>query len=124
LGVRIDAGVMPPGVAFHARWPGLGVILTKSAKSKFCPGVCGPPNTEGVIIEEGSAMFFGGGVDGGCMRDLGGFAGDGDVARNSSRSAPSSPDFPFLLSLERRPKLPLLRFDVGVRGGDEWMLKE
>jgi len=75
-------------------------------------------------MEEGSAIFFGGGVDGGCMRDLGGFAGDGDVARKSSKSAPSSPDFPFLLSFERRPRLPLLRFDVGVRGGDDWILNE
>jgi hypothetical protein len=65
------------------------------------------------------SLFFGGGVDGGCMRALAdGLAGDGDVARNSSRSAPSSPDLPFL-SLIRLPTLPLLRTGGGVRGADD-----
>jgi len=72
---------------------GDGVMFTKSAKSKFCEGVFGAPkpeenmfgvpNAPGVFItEDGSAMFFGGGVEGGCMRRaVDGFAGEGDVAR-------------------------------------------
>lgn len=121
-----------PGVLGHGRWPGLGVILTKSEKSKFCDGVCGAPNTDSspepppgvVIIDEGRAIFLGGGVDGGCMRALeAGFAGDGEVARKRRRSAPSSPDLPFL-SLPLRPRLPRLRAGGGVRGGEECMLKE
>jgi hypothetical protein len=103
-GVLMVPGVFIAGVLGHARCPGLGVIFTKSEKSKFCEGVCGAPKTESnpppapgvVIIEEGKAIVFGGGVDGGCMRAREvGFAGDGDVARNKRRSAPSSPDFPF-----------------------------
>ncbi len=65
-------------------------MLTKSAKSKFWEGVFGantpkmlpalPPGV--VIIDEGKAGFFGGGVEGGCIRArVVGFAGDGDVAR-------------------------------------------
>lgn len=122
------------GVLGHARWPGLGVMLTKSAKSNPCEGVCGPlkadsrpPPPPGVVImEDGRArsLFLGGGVDGGCIRVLADrFVGEGDVARNSSKSAPSSPDLPFL-SLMRRLKLPLLRTEGGVRGADDGMLKE
>lgn len=83
-----------------------------------------PPPPPGVVImDEGSAIFLGGGVDGGCIRALDvGLAGDGEVARNRSRSAPSSPDLPFL-SLLRRPRLPRFR-GGGVRGGEEWILKE
>ena len=58
-----------------------------------------PPGV--TIIDEGSAGLRGGGVDGGWIRALmAGFAGDGDVARYRSRSAPSS-DLPlfFLLLL-------------------------
>lgn len=106
-------------------------MLTKSEKSKCWDGVCGllntdsnPPPPPGVVImEDGRAMFLGGGVDGGCIRALDvGLAGDGDVARNRSRSAPSSPDLPFR-SLLRRPRLPWFR-GGGVRGGDECILKE
>lgn len=117
------------GVLGQARWPGLGVMLTKSEKSKCCEGVCGllkterrplpvPPPPGVVIMEEGRAMFLGGGVEGGCIRDLlVGLAGEGEVARNRRRSAPSSPDLPFR-SLLRRPILPLFR-GGGVRGGEE-----
>jgi hypothetical protein len=67
----------------HVACAGLGVILTKSAKSKPCDGVAGAPNMDRdplypgvVIIDEGSARFLGGGVDGGCIRALeAGFAG-------------------------------------------------
>jgi hypothetical protein len=52
-----------------------------------------------------------------------GFAGEGDVARNRSRSAPSSPDLPFL-SLPMRPRPPRLRTGGGVRGGEDRRLKE
>jgi hypothetical protein len=95
--------------------------------------VLGPPKIEsnpapppGVfIMDEGKAGFFGGGVDGGAMRFRdAGLAGDGEVARKRSKSAPSSPSLPFL-SLLRRPPLPRLRIGGGVRGGDERMwLKE
>ena len=65
------------------------MIFTKSAKSKVCEGVCGPPKPERrpipppgvVIIEEGRARGFEGGVWGGCMRLLRGWAGEGEVAR-------------------------------------------
>lgn len=68
---------------FHGFCAGLGVILTKSEKSKAWPGVLGnrlpPPGV--VIIEDGNARFFEGGVDGGSMRVFTGLAGDGDAAR-------------------------------------------
>jgi len=81
------------GVFENAFCAGEGVMLTKSAKSKFCDGVLGAPkpdekmlgvpNAPGVfIMDDGSAMFLGGGVEGGCMRRLVvGFAGEGDVAK-------------------------------------------
>lgn len=83
-------GVRPaPGVLFQGTCAGLGVMLTKSAKSKACDGVCGPPNPDPsplppgvVIMDDGSARLRDGGVDGGCIRPrMDGFAGDGDVAR-------------------------------------------
>src|ERR1700709_2958816 len=75
-------------------------------------------------MDEGKAIFLGGGVDGGCIRALPvGFAGEGDVARKRSRSAPSSPDLP-VLPLLCRPKLPRFRTGGGVRGGDDRMLNE
>lgn len=115
-GVWTARGVL--GQAFCA---GLGVIWTKSEKSNACDGVCGlpyaernPPPPGVVIMEEGSARAFWGGVDGGCMRarDIG-LAGDGEVARYSRRSAPSSPDLPFF-SLFRRLTLDRLRIGGGV----------
>ncbi len=75
-------------------------------------------------MEEGNASIFGGGVEGGCIRAREvGFAGDGEVARYSSRSAPSSPDLPFF-SLLRRPASARLRVGEGVRGGDDRILNE
>lgn len=74
------------------------------------PGVC--------IMDEGSGVDFGGGVDGAVTRLPG--CGEGDAARYMRRSAPS-----FLGSkgLERR------RADLGrgegvrgmIRGGEDWM---
>ena len=52
-----------------------------------------PPGV--VIIDEGSARLLCGGVEGGRMLDDRGRAGEGDVARYRSKSAPSSPDLPF-----------------------------
>ena len=75
-------------------------------------------------MDDGSAsLFFGGGVEGGSIRFLGGFAGDGDAARYRSRSAPSSPDLAscevaFSLGFLRRVRLLI----GGVRGGDTRML--
>ena len=109
---------------------GLGVIWTKSEKSKLFEGVLGPPKVASrpwicwgvVITEEGRARFLGGGVEGGCIRAREvGFAGDGEVARYNSKSAPSFTDFPFLSS-RRAPFR--LRPGGGVRGEDlmlnEW----
>jgi hypothetical protein len=88
-------------------------MLTKSAKSKFCDGVFGPPNTDRrfvpplgvVIIEDGSGELFGGGVEGGCiLARVDGIAGEGEVARYNKRSAPSSPDLPCLSLVVRRPR--------------------
>lgn len=82
------SGVLPPFIitgVFHGFWAGLGVMWTKSEKSKARLGVFGntlpPPGV--VIIDDGSAsLFFGGGVDGGSMRVLPcGLAGDGEAAR-------------------------------------------
>lgn len=43
LASRAAAGVLPAiGVRFHGPCAGLGVTLTKSAKLKLVPGVCGP----------------------------------------------------------------------------------
>lgn len=73
-------------------------MLTKSAKSKPCPGVLGnmlpPPGV--VMCEEGkviSRLTLEGGVEGGSILVLvDGTAGDGEAARYSRRSAPSWPD--------------------------------
>ncbi len=69
---------------FHGFCAGLGVMWTKSEKSKARPGVLGkglpPPGV--VIMDDGKAsLFLGGGVDGGSILFLGGLAGDGDAAR-------------------------------------------
>lgn len=82
-GVRVDdrgTGVLKVFCA------GLGVMLTKSEKSKPCPGVLKnrlpPPGV--VIIDEGRSrfLFFWGGVDGGSMpRRLLLTAGEGELAR-------------------------------------------
>jgi len=108
---------------FHGFCAGLGVILTKSAKSKGCPGVLGkklpPPGV--VIMDEGNAMSLRcGGVDGGSMRDLD-MAGEGEVARYINRSAPSS-DFSFSAVFASFPRriLTLRGRMGGVRGGEDW----
>lgn len=130
---KLPRGVFAVGVlteekasgVFHGFCAGLGVILTKSEKSKGCPGVLGnrlpPPGV--VIIEDGSARSFrGGGVDGGSIPVLDvDMAGEGEVAKYMSKSAPSS-GFPFdapRASLPRRMLMLRLRIG-GVRGGDDW----
>ncbi len=72
---------------FHGFCAGLGVILTKSAKSNPCPGVLGnklpPPGV--VMWDEGSPksrLIFVGGVDGGSILvRVDGMAGEGEAAR-------------------------------------------
>ena len=121
-------GVRPAtGVRLHGPCAGLGVMLTKSDKQKFVPGVFGPkprkpfPVVPGVMWEDGRGVDFIGGVVGGwtmvLARDAP-FAGDGEVARYMRRSAPSSPVFgvrdqeTWLIFLIRRS-------GGGVCGGDE-----
>lgn len=78
------------GVLEKPVWAGLGVMLTKSEKSKDWEGVFGPPKVASnpwtwfgvVIMDDGKARFLGGGVEGGCIRAREvGFAGEGEVAR-------------------------------------------
>lgn len=73
-------------------------MFTKSAKLNCWPGVLNPatkfPPPPGVdIMDDGRAAVLDGGVDGAKIRDdLGpALAGEGDVARYNSKSAPSSP---------------------------------
>lgn len=94
-------GVLPAiGVRLNVPCAGLGVKVTKSPKLKVVPGVLGPnprkplPVVPGVICDEGSGVDLQGGVEGGWMTVLARdafTAGDGEVARYMSRSAPSSP---------------------------------
>lgn len=88
-GVFAVAGVR--GVRVHEPWAGLGVMLTKAAKSKGAAlGVCGPPKpmnmcVPGVdIMDEGRALLLGG-VEGGnisvVLRWAKPVAGEGEVAR-------------------------------------------
>lgn len=116
-----------PGV-FQAFCAGLGVMFTKSEKSKPWPGVCGnifpPPGV--VMCDEGrpkSRLFLGGGVEGGSMRvRVEGTAGEGDAARYSKRSAPSSPVFPPWVGFSVLiwwPGSPLLRMGGVIGGGGE-----
>jgi hypothetical protein len=75
------------------------VIFTKSAKLNPVDGVFGPPKPAKkapplgvVIMDEGKAAVREGGVEGGySCAFMAGLAGDGEVARKSSKSAPSSP---------------------------------
>jgi hypothetical protein len=93
-------GVLPAtGVRFHGPCAGLGLQLTKSAKLKFMPGVLGPkpknpfPPVPGVMWDEGRGVDLHGGVEGAWITVLAPevrTAGDGEVARYMSRSAPSS----------------------------------
>lgn len=79
----------PPAIGvLHCFCAGLGVMWTKSEKSKLRPGVFGnglpPPGV--VIIDDGRAslVFLGGGVEGGSILllfSLRGLAGEGDAAR-------------------------------------------
>lgn len=95
-------------------------MLTNSAKLNCCPGVSNPamkPPAPGVdIIEDGRACVFEGGVEGAKILGFApGFAGEGDVAKYSSRSAPSSA---FALPLRFRAAED--RDGGGVRGGEAW----
>lgn len=118
-GVLAMAGVRHP----NAPWAGLGVTLTKSAKLKFWFGVLRPyPNgaAPGVVItDDGKTPGLEGGVVGGKMiRDLiAALAGEGEVARYSRRSAPSSPAAFLRLRNDRA------FVGGGVRGGEERKLE-
>jgi hypothetical protein len=103
---RTAAGVLGPpatGVRFHdaPTCAGLGDMLRNSAKFRFVDGVARPkpvyaaPPPGVDIIEDGSGVCFGGGVEGAgmCLADPG-RAGVGDVARYMSRLASSSPVLP------------------------------
>lgn len=94
-------------------------MLTKSAKLNCWPGVLKPVIPGVPIIEEGRAWSLGGGVEGGNIRDefAPGFAGEGDVARNRSKSASPA-------ALTLRWRAARLRVGGGVRGGEEWNTEE
>ena len=106
-GVFAGPGVIPP----NAPCAGLGVTLTKSAKLKFCPGVLKRPKVlPGVLsIDDGNWACFDGGVHGANPRKVLEFAGEGEVARKSNKSAPSPSEVLMLRSTLG-----------GVRGGEEW----
>lgn len=72
-------------------------------------------------MDDGSATMLGGGVDGAKILDDRGpaLAGEGDVARYKSKSAPSSPA---ALCLRERNGRSLV--GGGVRGGEEWNFEE
>lgn len=107
-----------PGVRLPTNAPcaGLGVTFTKSAKLNCWLGVLNPPTPGVDIMAEGATCLFEGGVDGANTRaDLTpGFAGDGDVARYRSKSAPSSP-----AALLLRWRAARLLVGGGVRGGED-----
>ena len=85
-GVRVEVRVT---AVFQSFCAGLGVILTKSAKSKAWLGVLGnkfpPPGV--IIMDDGKSNLpllgvLGGGVEGGSMRvRVERTAGDGEAAR-------------------------------------------
>lgn len=125
-GVLVRPGVRLP----KAPWAGLGVMFTKSAKLNCWPGVLNPamklppppPPPPGVdIMDDGRAAVLDGGVDGAKIRDDFGaaLAGEGDVAKYNSKSAPSSPAAWLLRGRNERGLV-----GGGVRGGDEWNLEE
>lgn len=89
------------------------MTLTKSAKLNCWPGVLKPVMPGVFIMDDGNAWFLEGGVEGANTRDdlAPGLAGEGDVARYRSKSAPSSP--PTL-----RCRIARLRVGGGVRGGE------
>lgn len=78
LASRVATGVLEViGVRFHELgWAGLGDMLRKSAKLTLVEGVCRPndgkdPPPPGVdIMDDGSGVDFGGGVEGAIMRGL------------------------------------------------------
>lgn len=92
------------GVRFHEppTCAGLGDMFKNSAKFRFAPGVArpkpgkGPPPPGVDIIDEGSGVCFGGGVEGASIWGFvdPGRAGVGDVARYMSKFASSSPVLP------------------------------
>jgi len=57
----------------HAAWPGEGVTLQKSARLKFCPGVCRAPLNSPIpgvfMTEEGRWECCEGGVEGGSLEE-------------------------------------------------------
>lgn len=99
---RAATGVLPAtGVRFQDEltWAGLGDMLRKSAKLRLVEGVCKPKPGKAApppgvdIIEDGSGVDLGGGVDGASIR---GFespwrAGEGEAARYIRRPASLSP---------------------------------
>lgn len=99
-----------------------GVVAPKPRKP-----VPPPPGVD--IIDEGSGVLFGGGVEGGFavrgVRVPFGWAGDGEAARNISRSAPESSPFCFVYwlgkgLLRKRAERATSGDGVrGTRGGEE-----
>lgn len=129
-------GVRPAtGVRAQCPCPGLGVTLTKSAKLKV-PGVFGAkarkplPVVPGVIWEEGRGVDLCGGVEGALItvwRRLEALtAGDGEVARYMSKSAPSSSTFGVFDqdTFSNWLNLFMPRLGGGVRGGEDAMRAE
>jgi len=108
----------PPGVRFQACCAGLGEMLRKAENSNpAVPGVMGwklAQTAPGVdIMDEGSCVVFASGVEG-KVTLLACTAGEGDCARNSSRSAPSLP-----ASIESCVRRCDGRDGEGVRGGED-----
>jgi hypothetical protein len=102
-----------------------GVLVPKPRKPALPP-----PGVD--IIDDGRGVDLGGGVEGGWMvrgvRLMFGTAGEGEAARNRSRSAPESSPLRLVLPfanglLRRRAERAISGEGVrGMRGGDDFML--